>query len=147
MFTHLLPNNDTVLLKVVFSQYSQRHFLKEIEKKYSRKIWNCTVESILQDLSRICISSSDLQRTQQVDELWHSGNSWIFKYDFRVAGTKTSTKASGNRCIVYVDISRNYAEILMLYDKGCLPKNQGETAYIHSVLINEFGEYWERCRN
>ena len=142
MFTHLIPTNDANLLRVFFSDYAQRHFLRDFRKIYPKKAWQFTEESILQEISRICVSTSDLQRTQQVDELWHNGGCWIFKYDFRVAGTKVSAKASGNRCIVYLNIETCTAEVLMIYDKKCLPKNQGETAFIESILKRECIEYW-----
>ena len=40
---------------------------------------------------------------------------YLVKYDFKIAGTKESTKSSGNRCIVYIDIQTNYLEILYIY--------------------------------
>lgn len=146
MFTHLLPYNDTILFRIVFSDFSKRNFLKMFEKKYPQKAWSCTVESIIQDLSRIRTSVSDLQKTMQVDELWHNGDYWIFKYDFRVAGTKTSTKASGNRIIAFLDSEKSYIEILTIYHKGYLPKNQSENAFIEDVIKNHFLEYWEKTR-
>ncbi len=146
MFTHLIPTNDDILLRVDFSEYARRHYLKYFAKKYSKRAWQCTEESIIEDLSRICVASSDLQRTQQVDELWHSGECWIFKYDFRVAGTRMSRKASGNRCIVHLDAELGRAEILMIYDKGCLPKNESESNYIEYVVRTEFAEYWRKVQ-
>lgn len=144
MFTHLLPHNDIVLFRIDFSVFSKHHYLKYFEKKYSKKAWDITTESIIQDLSRIRTSVSDLQKTMQVDELWHGKDCWIFKYDFRVAGTKTSTKASGNRVIAFLDLSNNFIEILTIYDKGCLPKNKPETTFIEGVIKEEFPDYYKK---
>ena len=146
MFTHLLPHNDTVLFRIDFSVFSKRCYLKYLEKKYPKKTWDITIESIIQDLSRIRTSVSDLQKTMQVDELWHNKDCWIFKYDFRVAGTKTSTKASGNRVVAFLDLSNNFIEILMIYDKGCLPKNKSETTFIEGVIKEEFPDYFKKTR-
>lgn len=77
----------------------------------------------------------------QVDELWHGKDCWIFKYDFRVAGTKTSTKASGNRVVAFLDSSNNFIEILIIYDKGCLPKNKTETTFIEGIIIVNYAVY------
>ena len=140
MFTHLLFN-DNNLFTVKFSDYAKNHYLKRFEKDYSGKQWDVTVESIFQDLARIKTSASDLQRTQQVDELWHKDSYWIFKYDFRVAQTRESTKSSGNRCIVFLDNVMNRIEILIIFGKGDLPKNTGEQAFIEQMLTKEFQEY------
>jgi hypothetical protein len=126
---------------VTFSTYAKRHYLKRFEKDYRGKQWEVTVESIFHDLSRIKTSDSDLQKTGQVDELWHNGDYWVFKYDFRVALTKESTKSSGNRCVAFLDNAQNKIEILIIYGKGDLPKNIGEQAFIEQTLNREFDEY------
>lgn len=96
------------------------------------------MDSIIQDLSRIATGDSDLQRTQQVDELWHKGKLWIFKYDFRVAQTKESTKSSGNRCVTFLDAGKGRIDILLIFGKDDLPKNKGEQAYIKQTIEDEF---------
>ena len=73
--------------------------------------------------------------TQQVDELWQKDDFWIFKYDFRVAQTKESTKSSGNRCVVFLDNGNNRILILMIFGKKDLPKNMGEQAFIEHEAI------------
>ena len=145
MFTHLLHNDDN-LFTVRFSDYAKSHFLKRFEKDYRGKQWEITVESICQDLARIKTSDSDLQKTQQVDELWHKDSYWMIKYDSRVAQTKESTKSSGNRCIVFLDNTANRIEILFLFGKSDLPKNTGEQAFIELTLIKEFQEYMALVR-
>ena len=145
MFTHPLFN-DNNLFSVRFSGYAKNHYLKRFEKDYRGKQWNITVESIFQDLARIKTSDSDLQRTGQVDELWHKDSYWLFKYDFRVAQTKESTKSSGNRCVAILDNAANRIEILFIYGKGDLPKSTGEQAFIEQTLIKEFRGYMSLVR-
>ena len=48
MFTHLIDNNDK-LIKVSFSEYAKRHFLKNFEKKYRGAQWAVTLDSIITD--------------------------------------------------------------------------------------------------
>ena len=140
MFTHRLFN-DNSLFTVEFSDYAKRHYLKRFEKEYKGKQWDITVESIIQDMARIKTSDSDLQKTQQVDELWHNDDYWVFKYDFRVAQTKESTKSSGNRCIAFLDNATNKIIILIIYGKSDLPKNVGEQVFIEQTLDKEFHDY------
>lgn len=97
MFTSLLT--DDVDYLVFFSDYADRHYLKSFAKKYKGKRWQVTLESIFQELKRI----TSLQRTQQVDELKHGIDCKLFKYDFAIAQSGVSPKASGNRCIVFLD--------------------------------------------
>ena len=145
MFTHLLFN-DNNLFTVKFSDYAKSHYLKRFEKNYRGKQWDITVESIFQDLARIKTSDSDLQKTSQVDELWHKDSYWIFKYDFRVAQTKESTKSSGNRCVAFLDNTTSIIIILVIYGKSDLPKNIGEQAFIEQVLSKNFREYFSLVR-
>lgn len=133
MFTHPLPISDQ-LYKIEFTDYAKRHFLKDFQKKYKGKQWQVTEDSIRQDLMRIANGTSDLQKTQQVDELWSDGRKWLFKYDFRIAGTNQSTKASGNRLVAAADADEKTIEIILIYAKTNLPKNMGETQYIKSVV-------------
>ena len=140
MFTHLLLNDDN-LFTVRFSDYAKLHYLRRFEKDYKGKQWSITVDSIFQDLSRIKTCDSDMQKTQQVDELWQKDSFWIFKYDFRVAQTKDSTKSSGNRCVAFLDNSANKITILIIFGKGDLPKNIGEQACIEKILNDEFRDY------
>ena len=141
MFTHLLPNSGN-LLRVLFSDYSKKHFLKKFEKKYHGRQWDLTEKSICQDLARLRMKDNITQQTQQIDELFHQRDYWIAKYDFRIAGTKQSTKNSGNRCIVFIDNLKNLCEILTIYNKPDLPKNKSETQYIETVLRTEFQDYF-----
>ena len=145
MFTHRLFN-DNQLFVVKFSDYAKHHYLKRFEKDYKGLQWDMTVESIFQDMSRMKTSDSDLQKTKQVDELWQKDHYWIFKYDFRVAQTKESTKSSGNRCIAFLDNTDNVIVILIIYGKGDLPKNVGEQAFIEQTLTEHFKEYLSLVR-
>lgn len=145
MFTHLLPKDDTPF-GVDYSQYAERHFLKRLQKDNPGKQWLITDESIQEDLSRIAYEDQDLQQTQQIDELWHKDYYWIFKYDFRIAGKKESTKNSGNRLVAFLDSTKKTVEILIIFGKDDLPKNMGEQQFIKSALSEQFPEYLAKCR-
>jgi hypothetical protein len=137
MFTHLLPDDEKVF-SVFFCEHAERHFLKRFRKDYRGKQWQVTEDSIRQDLSRISNGTNDLQKTQQIDELWHDGDIWVFKYDFRIAKTNVSAKASGNRVVGVLNIKKNRIDIAVIYGKTDLPKNMGETQFIKSVVREIF---------
>lgn len=145
MFTHLLSKDDTPF-GVEYSTYAKRHYLRQLQKDNPGRQWDITEDGIFEDLSRITYTDQDLQQTQQVDELWHKDGYWIFKYDFRIAGKKESAKNSGNRCIIFLDSSKKYIEILMIFHHKYLPKNTKEAQYIENVLTNHFEQYINKCR-
>ncbi len=138
MFTSRLPNDDDY--RVIFSSYAKSHFIKRFSKSYRGRQWDVTQDSIFQDLKRIYA----LKSTQQVDELRHGSDCILFKYDFAIAQTGISPKASGNRCLVFLDTSRQLQTILLLYGKGDIPKNKAETAYLMDIVKQEFSEFWNR---
>lgn len=137
MFIHPLKE-DGELMEVGFANYAKRHFLRRFEKNYRGAQWDLTLESINEDLGRMRVVGKSLQNMQKVDELWYKNNKWIFKYDFKIAKTKISTKASGNRCVAFLDAIKNTVTILLIFGKGDLPKNMGEQAFIEKTLREEF---------
>lgn len=140
MFTNLLPDDDQY--RVYVSSYAERHYIKRFAKDYPGKQWPITLESIKDELRRI----KALERTQQVDELWHKDSYWIFKYDFTIAGSRIAPKNSGNRCVVLLDSNSHRVDILMTFGKGDLPKNMGETQFIKTTLQNEHSDVWAKVR-
>lgn len=142
MFTNQLPS-FAGLYTVSFSDFSTRHYRKDFAKKYPGRRWTVTESSIVRDLERIHIK---LQLTQQVDQMYRRDNCWIFKYDFAVAQSGVSSKASGNRCICYLDDQTKSIEILWLYHKRHVPGKMGEQTWINQILQAEFAGLFNRCR-
>ena len=112
-------------------------------KKYKGKQWEKTESSIFEDLKRLRIVTNTTQKSSQIDELKYYNGHWLFKYDFRIAGTNESAKASGNRIIGYIDNANNKIQISFLYNKTDLPKNQGETTYIFQTIKNNFPDIYK----
>lgn len=134
MFTH--PVRFKNEFRVGYNDFARRHFLKMFEKKYGGKIWKLTERAYIIDLARLGLENSPTQFSQQIDELWREGNKWIFKYDFRIFGTKVSAKASGNRIVGVLDTEKGEIEVFLIYSKTDLPKNMAETEYIKEIYKN-----------
>ena len=139
MFSNLLPLSS-ILFDVSYREYAKSHFLKEFQKKYKGKQWEKTESSIFEDLKRLRKVNNTTQQSSQIDELKHKDEHWLFKYDFRIAGTNQSTKSSGNRIIGFIDNKQNKIEILLIYSKTDLPKNKAETQYIFDVISENYPE-------
>ena len=138
MFSSLLPDNDDY--RIFFSDYAKRHYIKRFAKDYPGKRWIVTQDSICQDLKRISV----MQQSQQVDELKSGEGCKLFKYDFAVAQSGVSPKASGNRCIVFLGTNNHRQDVLLVYGKGDISKNQSETVFIETVVKTEFPDFWNR---
>lgn len=136
-FTHLL-NSYNELFGIYVTEYANKHFLKKFVKDYKGKQWEYTEESIKQDLSRLGLTNNTTQKSSQIDELMYKDNNWLAKYDFRIAGSKLSSKESGNRCIIYINGNKMTIDILLIYNKNDLPKNKQETKYIYDVIKTEY---------
>ena len=111
---------------VVLDDFARRHYIKDFEKKY-KPHWHQTLDTLtelcrrvdrLLDLGR---SSADLIKTVDQQQL--------IKLDFAVEGTRKSSKASGNRAILWVDNNHHTVTILMIYSKNHIKRNRGETAW------------------
>ena len=139
MFSNLLPVSS-ILFNVTYKEYAKSHFLKEFEKKYKGKQWEKTESSIFEDLKRLRVENNTTQQSSQIDQLKHKNQYWLFKYDFRIAGTNQSTKSSGNRIVGFIDNNENKLEILLIYNKTDLPKNKKETQYIEDTIAENYQE-------
>lgn len=140
MFTSPLPDNDDY--QVVFTDYAKRYFIKHFEKSYRGRRWMVTIDSIFQNLKRV----HAIQMTQQVDELGCGINCKLFKYDFAIAQSGISAKASGNRSVVFLDSEKHRQDILLVYAKSDLPKNIGETQFIRKTIEKQFPDFWARLQ-
>ena len=139
MFSNLLPASS-ILFNVSYKEYAKSHFLKEFEKKYKGKLWEKTESSIFEDLARLRMINNTTQQSSQIDQLKHKDEYWLFKYDFRIAGTNQSTKSSGNRIVGFINNSEDKLEILLIYNKTDLPKNKKETQYIEDTISENYQE-------
>ena len=143
MFTNMLPHSDQ-LFTVRYADYSKNHFLKCFQKDYPGKQWELTDLSIRDDLARLRMPNNTIQQSNQIDELKHEENYWLAKYEFRVAGTNVSKKASGNRCVVFIDNKIELVEILLIYNKTDLPKAQQETQYIFDTIKKQYSNICDK---
>jgi hypothetical protein len=114
--------------------------MKRFAKEYRGKRWEVTLKSIEQDLRRV----HAMQSSQQVDELKHGSGCILFKYDFTIAQSGESTRASGNRCVIFLDVETHQQTILLCYGKGDLPKNMHETQFIYNTVEEQFKDLWQR---
>ena len=125
--------------KVEFSSFADKHFCKNFLKKFKSKAWSETYQSIIDILKR----SFSFQQTKLIDNIKFSQEEdlGIFKLDFRVAGTNTSPKTSGNRVIFSLCNKSGNINILLVYGKNHCAKNKSETQWILENIKNNFPEY------
>ncbi|MBR3595288.1 hypothetical protein IKL45_03625 [Candidatus Saccharibacteria bacterium] len=106
--------------KVIFENFTKRHFIKTFEKKYKSK-WNQTQDDII----FMCEHIDNMLLTKRADLISIAENHRLAKLDFAIFGIKISPKASGNRCILAIDDDLNIVRILLVYSKNDIPaKNE-----------------------
>lgn len=142
MFTNRLPSSNN-LFGFIYTPYAKKHCLNKFIKKYPGK-WELTDESIQNDLIRLRVPTNTTQDKNQIDQLYYKDNMWIAKYDFAIAGTRISPKASGNRCIIFIDNIKESIQVLLIYNKKDLPKNKKETEYIKEKIKTEFPDIFRK---
>lgn len=99
--------------KVVFEDFTKRHFIKNFEKKYKSQ-WNKTQEDII----FVCEHIENMLLTKRADLISVADNCRLVKIDFAIFGIKISPKASGNRCILFLDDDMGIVKILLVYSKN-----------------------------
>ena len=124
---------------VSVSGYAQRHFIKSFAKSYKSK-WDETLKALIATAERI----DNILLYDRADLLKYGENTKLIKLDFAVSGRKESPKKSGNRCILGVDEKRRTVEVLLVFGKTDLPKNQGETQFIFQTVADKFNNLWEK---
>lgn len=117
-----------------WKEYAERHYAKVFSKKY--KLGWLKTRNDIDDVCRRIDRMLDFARADLIASV---GSYKLVKLDFAVAGTKMSPKASGNRCILFVDEERRHVDVLIAYSKNEIgPPN--ETAKWKVVVKTEYSE-------
>jgi hypothetical protein len=120
--------------RVTFEPFTERHYVKKFQKEYKDK-WLITERAII----AVCERIDNMLQYNRADLISISGYYKLVKLDFAVAGTNTSPKSSGNRCILLVEEDTREVKILLVYSKNEIsPPN--ETQKWKSVIKGEYKE-------
>ncbi len=138
MFSNPLPDDATY--RVIVSDFAERYYFKRFAKDHRGLRWDVTRRSILEQLKRI----HAIQDSMKVDELKRGSGCLLFKFDFTIAQSNISSKASGNRCIIFLDTEVHQQTILIAYGKGDKPKNQSESQWCLKTVEKQFPQLWKR---
>jgi len=120
--------------RVQFEPFSERHYVNKFQKKYGDK-WLATKRTII----AVCERIDNMLQYNRADLISISDCYKLVKLDFAVEGTRISPKASGNRCILFVDEDMRAVKILLVYSKNEIsPPN--ETQKWKSIIKGGYGE-------
>ena len=120
--------------RVQFEPFTKRHYVKKFQKEYKDK-WFVTERIII----AVCERIDNMLQYSRADIISTAGCYKLVKLDFAVEGTRISPKASGNRCILFVDEDTRAVKILLVYSKNNIsPPN--ETQKWRNIVKNEYGE-------
>lgn len=116
--------------------FAERHFIKNFEKKYKSQ-WDVTLRSIIFGLERI----DNLLKTDKASIILGDDNIKIIKSEFKIAGSKESTKTSGDRCIVAWHKKDGMVFVLLVYGKTDLSSKNKETNEWKNLIKNNYPKY------
>ena len=119
--------------RVQFEPFTKSHYVKKFQKDYKDK-WLATERTII----AVCKRIDNMLQYNRADLIAASGCYKLVNLCFAVEGTRMSPKASGNRCILFVDEDTRSVKILLVYSKNEIsPPN--ETQKWKSVIKGEYG--------
>lgn len=98
--------------KVVFEDFTKRHFIKNFEKKCKPQ-WDKTQDDII----FVCEHIENMLLTKRADLISAADNYRLVKLDFAIFGLKISPKPSGNRCILLLDDNIRIVKVLLVYSQ------------------------------
>ena len=120
--------------RVEFEPFTEKHYVKKFKKEYKDK-WFATERTII----AVCERIDNMLLYSRADLISISGCYKLVKLDFAVEGTHMSPKASGNRCILFVDEDTRAVKILLVYSKNEIsPPN--ETQKWKNITKEEYKE-------
>ena len=123
--------------RVQFEPFTERHYINKFHKAYKDK-WLATERTII----AICERIDNMLQYNRADLISVSGCYKLVKLDFAVEGTRISPKASGNRCILFVDEDTRAVKILLVYSKNEISA-PNETQKWKAIIKGEFKEIAE----
>ena len=125
---------DQFNYSVQFEPFAERHYVKNFQKDYLDK-WLATERTII----AVCERIDNMLLYSRADLIVASGCYKLVKLDFAVEGTRISPKASGNRCILFIDEEVRAVKILLVYSKNEIsPPN--ETQKWKAVIKNQYSD-------
>ena len=124
-----------VKYSVIFDDYTARYYIRDFERKYKER-WDVTRKSIEETLERI----ARLSGTNTIDVICPSNkDTFLVKFEFKVAKTDVSAKSSGNRCILEVCNNKMQVRVLLVYCKDHIERNGKETLWWMEHVSSGFG--------
>lgn len=121
---------------VSVAKFAEQHHIKDFSKKH-KGAWDITLRALIYELQHM----DALLLTNIAEIIADSEQIRICKIEFRIAGTKHSRHASGNRCIVAVHANTKHVFILFVYHKNNLSESKNETEQWKRIVKNQYPEY------
>jgi hypothetical protein len=118
--------------KVILEKYAEQHYIKSFSKDY-KSTWSKTMDNIV----TLCEHIDNVLHYKRASIVKQTTEYKLVKLNFAIEGTKKSPKASGNRCILFVNESEHSVKILLVYHKNHV-KSKHETAWWQGIIADEF---------
>jgi len=127
---------ERIKYAVIVETFAEGHFIKKFAKKY-QGAWDRTRKGLLVEFK-----FADLLFEKSIAEtIVDSTDEKVCKTEFKIAGTKVSRHASGNRCIIAIQKDTASVRVLLVYNKNDLSGSGNETAKWKKIIRENYPEY------
>ncbi len=125
----------SIRYNVKIEKFAESHYIKRFSKKY-KSFWDFTIKGILSELERF----DEFVKTDHINLISCCDDITILKANFRIASTKYSRKASGNRYILSLDKRKKVIKILLMYHKDDIG-DKNETVAWKKIIRDNYNAY------
>ena len=119
---------------VILETFARKHYCKEFEKKYAQ--WHITWKGLEEILARFNPEALSGKLEPPIKRS-ADGSLVLCKMSFRIAGTDTSAKSSGNRLIFVCNNSEQVIRVLLVYNKNDI-KGKRETDWWMGLVYDQY---------
>lgn len=123
-----------MLYRVIFEEFTKRHYIKAFAKKY-KSAWDFTLTLLQKEFEQIDL----LFQKSAAEIITDADGVQICKTEFKIAGTDVSRHASGNRCIVAVKKESDIVSVLLVYHKNDIGSGNETEAWKKIIRENYSG--------
>lgn len=122
--------------RVVFEEYTRRHYIKDFEKDY-KGAWATTRKAIVSQLRNVDMLRDSGRLRNPPIHLSPDRKEWILKHEFAIAGLHESPHTSGRWLIAYVNDAERIVRVLLVYQKKHVTSSD-ETSWWRKVVKREY---------
>lgn len=120
---------------MIFGSYTKRHYLKDVRKKYSRRVQ----EAMLEAIEGVLRNPEVAIEREKIDTITNQSSKIIGKLEIKIPGQNMSAKSGGWRGVVLINTEKIVVHVLLVYSKDHV-KGSHETDWWKAEIKRAYPE-------